>query len=99
MLKLILRSVNHDQLLRQMWTLQKYRPSYKIVSANDCSFYTVFRGDFDSYNECKQKRDELYVKRKYFIPDNEKKILTTKKNTIHYGKGRVYPPITAYRLV
>ena len=42
---------------------------------------------------------ELNDKWKYFIPDNEKKILTTKKNTIHYGKGRVYPPITAYRLV
>lgn len=39
---------------------RKYRPSYNILSANDYSFYTVFRGDFDNYNECKQKRDELY---------------------------------------
>ena len=28
---------------------------------------------------------ELNDKWKYFIPDNEKKILTTKKKTIHYG--------------
>ena len=27
---------------------RKYRPSYNILSANDYSFYTVFRGDFDS---------------------------------------------------
>ena len=39
---------------------RKYRPSYNILSANDYSFYTVFRGDFDTYHECKQKRDELY---------------------------------------
>ena len=39
---------------------RKHKPSYNILAANDYSFYTVFRGDFDSYNECKQKRDELY---------------------------------------
>ena len=44
------------------------------------------------------KRITSYFKRKYFIPDNEKKILTTKKKPIHYGKGRVYPHITTYRL-
>ena len=25
---------------------RKYRPSYNILSANDYSFYTVFRGDY-----------------------------------------------------
>ena len=39
---------------------RKHKPSYNILAANDYSFYTVFRGDFDNYNECKQKRDELY---------------------------------------
>ena len=39
---------------------RKHKPSYNILAANDYSFYTVFRGDFVSYNECKQKRDELY---------------------------------------
>ena len=39
---------------------RKHKPSYNILAANDYSFYTVFRGDFDSYKECKQKRDELY---------------------------------------
>ena len=40
---------------------RKYRPSYNILSANDYSFYTVFRGDFDSYNECKQKREMNFM--------------------------------------
>ena len=52
---------------------RKYRPSYNILSANDYSFYTVFRGDFDNYNECKQKRDELYD---YY---NKKAMSATKK--------------------
>jgi len=46
--------------IRKLKGRRKYRPSYNILSANDYSFYTVFRGDFDSYNECKQTRDELY---------------------------------------
>ena len=52
---------------------KKYKPSYNILAANDYSFYTVFRGDFDSYNECKQKRDELYD---YY---NKKAMNATKK--------------------
>ena len=31
-----------------------------ILSNPNYSFYTVFRGHFDTYHECKQKRDELY---------------------------------------
>ena len=54
----IIEAGYHDYL--ELRGGRKYRPSYNIISANDYSFYTVFRGDFDSYNECKQKRDELY---------------------------------------
>ena len=54
----ILEAGYHDYL--ELRSGRKYRPSYDIISANDYSFYTVFRGDFDSYNECKQKRDELH---------------------------------------
>ena len=39
---------------------KKYKPSYTILSNPNYSFYTVFRGHFDTYHECKQKRDELY---------------------------------------
>ena len=52
---------------------RKHKPSYNILAANDYSYYTVFRGDFDSYNECKQKRDELYD---YY---NKKAMNATKK--------------------
>ena len=54
----IIEAGYHDYL--ELRSGRKYRPSYDIISANDYSFYTVFRGDFDSYNECKQKRDELH---------------------------------------
>ena len=42
----IIEASYHDYL--ELRGGRKYRPSYKIISANDYSFYTVFRGDFDS---------------------------------------------------
>ena len=39
---------------------KNFKPCYNIVSAGDFSFYTVYRGEFDTYHQCKEKRTELY---------------------------------------
>ena len=54
----IIEAGYHDYL--ELRSGRKHKTSYNILAANDYSFYTVFRGKFDNYHECKQKRNELY---------------------------------------
>ena len=39
---------------------KRYKPSYNILSKSNYSYYSVFRGEFDTFEEIKQKRKELY---------------------------------------
>ena len=52
----ILESNYKDYLLSN----ERHKPSYNILSKSNYSYYTVLRGEFDTFEEVKQKRKELY---------------------------------------
>ena len=49
------------------------KPSLNILSKLNYSYYAVYRGDFDTFEDVKQKRDELYDIYNMKVKNYEKK--------------------------
>ena len=49
------------------------KPSFNMLSKLNYSYYAVYRGDFDTFEDVKQKRDELYDIYNMKVKNYEKK--------------------------